>query len=701
MSIDPVVLHPDVQTAVQSQLRQAVAQHQGGQLDAAEMGYRAVLALCPAHLHALQMLGVLMFQTNRQQDGVDLLQQVVDAVPDDPAARNNLGNALRELGRYAEATSSFEKAVALQPNFVDAWSNWGNALNDMQRYEDAVQAYNRALRLQPHHGNALNNRASALLGLRRNAEALRDFDLSIQLQPEVAQTYAHRAIALMQMGLNEEALQSCDMALQRQPDLVKAHVKRVGILQGMKRYTEAAAACDTILTLDAEFPYARGVDLNLRLACCDWQGYDQRVAAVREGVLAGNKTDDPFYFLASSSSPADQLVCAGDMLRALQLDQPPLHAPSAYQHRRLRVAYLSADFHQHATAYLMAELFERHDRQAFEVYAYSFGLNDPSNPSPMRQRLERAFEHFHDVIDWTDMQVAQHMREQEIDIAVDLKGYTADSRTRIFALRPAAIQVNYLGYPGTMGVDFIDYIVGDAIVTPPEHDPFYSEQVVRLPGSYQVNDRQRVIAQEAPTREACGLPAEGFVFCCFNNNYKLNPPMFDIWMRLLHRVPGSVLWLLQDNAQAAANLRAEAQARGIDAQRLVFADRAPLADHLARHQHAGLFLDTLPYNAHTTASDALWAGLPVLTCLGKSFAGRVAASLLHAAGMPELVTQNLEEYEALAYQLATDVALLHATRAKLQAQRDTCALFDSDATRQHLEDAYRTMYQQRWQTTTA
>jgi predicted O-linked N-acetylglucosamine transferase (SPINDLY family) len=683
-----------VRAAVQNQLRLAVIQHQGGQLDAAEAGYRAVLALYPAHLPTLQMLGVLLSQTGRQQEGVELLRQVVNANPNDPAACNNLGNALRELGAHAEAAASFEQAIRLQPNFVDAWSNWGNALSDLQRYEDAVQAYSQALVLQPQHANALNNRASALLGLRLYGQALHDFDQSIQLQPQVAETYMHRAEALLGLGQYEAALESSDVALQMQPNMLKAYWMRVRALLSLKQYPAVAEACDTVLALDSDYPYAQGFALYARLAACDWRDYEQRVAAVREGVLAGKKTADPFGFLASAGNPADELACARNLQKNFAPTLPDVPRPTRHQHSRLRLAYLSADFHRHATAYLMAELFERHDRSNFEVYAYSFG---PDDASPMRQRLVDAFEHFHDVTEWSDERVAQHIREQEIDIAIDLKGYTNQNRMRIFALRPAPIQVNYLGYPGTIGADYINYLVGDAIVTPPEHDVFYSEKVIRLPGSYQVNDRQREIAAEVPSREACGLPAEGFVFCCFNNNYKINPPVFDIWMRLLQRVPGSVLWLLQDNQDVANHLRAEALARGVDAQRLVFAGRAPLPEHLARHHHAGLFLDTLPVNAHTTASDALWAGLPVLTCLGASFAGRVAASLLHAVCLPELVTHDLPSYEALAYTLATSPGTLQQLKNTLAQQRGHSTLFDTSQFCHHLELAYQEMYRQRWQ----
>jgi predicted O-linked N-acetylglucosamine transferase (SPINDLY family) len=341
----------------------------------------------------------------------------------------------------------------------------------------------------------------------------------------------------------------------------------------------------------------------------------------------------------------------------------------------------------------MAELFERHDRSRFELTAVSFG---PDDGSEMRSRLVAAFDRFTDVRTNSDEEVAQRLHGLRIDIAVDLKGYTKDARPGILAFRPAPIQASYLGFPGTMGTDFIDYIIADAIVLPFADQPCFSEKIVHLPGCYQVNDRKRRIAAATPTRAELGLPATGLVFCGFHNSWKITPPLFDIWMRLIGAVDGSVLWLLRDNGRAAENLCRQAAARNVDPARLVFADRMGIGEHLARHRAADLFLDTLPVNAHTTASDALWAGLPVLTCRGTCFAGRVAASLLHAAGLPELVTGSLEEYEALAVDLATDPARLAAMRAQLERNRSACPLFDADRSRRHIEAAYTTMWET-WQ----
>jgi predicted O-linked N-acetylglucosamine transferase (SPINDLY family) len=362
----------------------------------------------------------------------------------------------------------------------------------------------------------------------------------------------------------------------------------------------------------------------------------------------------------------------------------------AYAHDRIRIAYLSADFHSHATAALMAGVFESHDRTRFQTVAISFG---PDDRSEMRARLMPAFERFVDVREKSDPEIATTLRQMEIDIAIDLKGYTQDSRPGILAHRPVPIQAGYLGFPGTMGADYIDYIIADAVVIPPEHESFYTEKVVRLPDTYQGNDSKRRIAERTPTRAEAGLPETGFVFCCFNNNFKILPDMFAIWMRLLACVEGSVLWLIEDNAAAARNLKREAVARGIAADRLVFAPRVNLDVHLARHRLGDLFLDTLPYNAHTSASDALWAGLPVLTCLGTGFAGRVAASLLQAVGMPELVTQSLEAYESLALKLARDSGALDALKAKLARNRMTQPLFDTTRFTRNLEAAYLAMWE--------
>ena len=388
--------------------------------------------------------------------------------------------------------------------------------------------------------------------------------------------------------------------------------------------------------------------------------------------------------------PALHLRCARSSIRdQIRVPPQPKATGPAWRNRRIKVAYLSADFRRHATAYLIAELIERHDRERFEVIGVSFG---PDDNSDMRARLVGAFDRFVDVTRSSDEEAAQLIASARVDIAVDLMGHTQYSRPRILAFRPAPVQASYLGFPGTTGADFIDYIIADPIVAPFDRQPYFTEKIVHLPDCYQVNDTTRRIAPRMPTREEFGLPAESFVFCCFNTSWKIAPAVFDVWMRLLEAIPGSVLWLLRDSPDAESNLRREAAARGTDPARLVFAGRVAPDEHLARHRLADLFLDTLPYNAHTTASDALWAGLPLVTCCGATFAARVAASLLKAVGLPELVTDSLADYETLALRLARDDSLRRRFRARLEQNRLTCPLFDAERFRQHLEAAYQTMW---------
>jgi predicted O-linked N-acetylglucosamine transferase (SPINDLY family) len=466
------------------------------------------------------------------------------------------------------------------------------------------------------------------------------------------------------------------------------------VLYIVKCYDEALASFDKALAIHADSVDALSGSANSALAICDWARTGTITEQLRTEIIAGKPSVTPFTLLGYCDDSALQFRCATRHARETVPTLPkPLWNGRMWSHERVRIAYLSADFHAHATAYLMAELFERHDRSRFEVHGFSFGRDDSGD---VRRRLVKAFDRFHEGRTKSDREVAQLLSDLEVDIAIDLKGYTQNSRPEIFSHRPAPIQVSYLGYPGTMGANFIDYIIADRVVAPFDQQPFYAEKIVHLPDCYQVNDRQRAIAQSMPSRREACLPEEGFVFCCFNNNYKITATMFDVWMRLLQNVPGSVLWLLGENVAAKENLCREAQARGVDPVRLVFAGRLKLDEHLARNGRADLFLDTLPYNAHTTASDALWAGLPVLTCPGQAFAARVATSLLHAVGLPELVTYSIQEYEALALALARDATRLGAIRAKLARNRDTHPLFDTDRFRRHIEAAYARMWDM-WQ----
>jgi predicted O-linked N-acetylglucosamine transferase (SPINDLY family) len=511
--------------------------------------------------------------------------------------------------------------------------------------------------------------------------------------PASAEPFFMRGYALQQLARDEEAISSFGRALAINPYLAEALLNRAASLFRLRRYEEAAGDYETLLTFEPDFPFVRGNLLFSRLHCCAWRGFEEQQAAIKAGIAAGKRVIAPFDSKALDLSAEEELVCA-KLWVADQYPAPPRSPRKGSQtHRRIRLAYVSGDFHAHALATLMVGVFENHDRTRFETIALSLG---PDDGSPLRARLNRAFDRFIDVRGKSDAEIAEIMQEIETDIAVDLMGFTEGCRPGIFAHRPASVQANYLGYPGTMGADFMDYLIADEIVAPMRQHRHYTESVVTLPDSFMPADSARPIGSRVFTRAEMGLPANGFVFCCFNASYKITPPMFDSWMRLLENVEGSVLWLGQANGSAQRNLRLEAEVRGIAGNRLVFAPYLPsAADHLARLKLADLFLDTLPYNAHATAADALWAGLPVLTCMGERFAGRVAASLLRAVGLAELITDSLDGYEAKARELARDPAALDAIKATLQRNRATHSLFDTAGFTRNLEKAYVTMWERR------
>jgi protein O-GlcNAc transferase len=602
-------------------------------------------------------------------------------------AHANRASTLYELKRYNEALASFDRALAINPSDVEATFNRANTLRALERLDAALKAYERVLAQRPDHVGALANRGGALHEMRRFGEALASFDRLAALRSEDADVHYNRANALHSLGRYDEALAAFDRALSLRSDMVDALFNRANTLFVMKRYGAALEGFERVLESKPDHPYALGRGASCVLPLCDWEKRDYYQHALAAHIRAESAIISPFTLLGYSDDPALQLQCARHFASTIVAAPAP---PRAQRRKpgKLRIAYLSADFQKHAVASLVAELFELHNRDEFEIFGFSFGLDDGS---VARKRLTRAFDRFEDARGVDDGEVATRLAALDVDIAVDLMGYTTESRLGVLARRPAPIQVNYLGYAGTMGASPIDYILADPIVAPLGSEAFFSEKIVRLPNCYLPNDRQRAIAEETPTREQAGLPINGFVFACFNNSWKITPPVFDIWMRLLHAVEGSVLWLLSSDPSAEANLRAAAVARGIDPERLVFAELRAPADHLARHRLADLFLDTSPYNAHTTASDALWTGVPLITCPGQAFASRVAASLLTAIGLPQLIVEDAEEYEMMAHELARQPALLAAVRARLAANRLTTALFDSRRHARGIEAAYRTM----------
>lgn len=647
----------DSSPAVLQGIEEAQASYRLGDWAGAERLARKVLDRKADSFAALRLLGNIAAQTGRPEEGYALLSRAIELNPERADALNELGIVLQELGRVEAALEAYERAIRLEPDYAEAHVNLGNSLADLHRYEAALVSYERAIALKPTLADWYINRGNALSGLGNQEAALASYDRAIALRPGYAEAYSNRGETLREMNRPELALESFEQALQLKPDHENLY----------------------------------GLWLHTKMTICDWSGAARNFSWLTERVERHERVSQPFPVLALSGSAALQRTAAETWVRAMHPTSEVLPAIAKRPIRdRIRLGYFSADFHDHATLHLMAELFEQHDRSRFELTAFSFG---PDREDDMRRRAVAAFDNFVDARSLSDQEVALRSRDLGIDIAIDLKGFSQDSRTGIFALRAAPVQVNYLGYPGTMGAEYIDYLIADATLIPEGHRKYYSEKIAYLPHSYQANDTKRPISTRIFTRQEVGLPRDGFVFCCFNNNFKIVPEVFDIWMRILARVANSVLWLLEGNPRAADNLRKEASARGIDPARLVFAKRMPPPEHLARHRLADLFLDTLPCNAHTTASDALWAGLPVLTCAGETFAGRVAASLLNGILLPELVTQGTQEYEHLAVALATSPGRMAQLRQRLDDNRSTAPLFDIRLFAQHLEAAYVAMYE--------
>jgi predicted O-linked N-acetylglucosamine transferase (SPINDLY family) len=716
--------HADKQQAADSLLAQAVALHQQGRIPEARLAYQRIRSQDPRQFVAWHMGGVAALQANDIRDAHALIRKALALRPNDGAALINLGIVLHRLAKLPEALQAFDQGLKTRADDPSAHNNLGNLLRDMKRHEAALESYSRTLKLNPQNVLAYANRGTVLRDLDRLEEALADFDQALNRAPGYAIAHYKKGQVLAELRRFKEALVHSDAALRLAPDNAAFHASRGEIfqdtknfdaalgdfdqaillepqaaryhqgrglvLQDMRRFPEAAAAFDQALKLDRNLPLLQGQALAMRMTICDWRDFDKARAALEASIARGVVASTPFSMLVASASRQLQRQCAASWLAREARTVASMPRRPDTTERKIRIGYFSADFHNHATAHLMAEMFERHDKTRFEVIAYSFGA---IVQDAMRARLRAAFDAFVEVGHLSDGDIAALARRDGIDIAVDLKGFTCEERHKIFAHRAAPLQVSYLGYPGTMAADYMDYLVADPVLIPPEHQKDYAEKIIYMPYSYQVNDGTRRIADSKPDRAELGLPETGFVFSCFNNNHKITPSVFDIWMRLLLAVPGSVFWLLADNATAVANLQRAALARGIAADRLVFAERIDLAEHLARHAAADLCLDTLPYNAHTTASDALWAGLPVLTQLGQGFPGRVGASLLTALDLPELITESPAAYEARALELARDPARLAGIRRKLWAQRLTAPLFDSGRFARHLEAGFEQIVQ--------
>ncbi|MGM4895285.1 O-linked N-acetylglucosamine transferase family protein [Tardiphaga sp. 839_C3_N1_4] len=629
------------------------------------------------------------FQQGRLQEAERGFSKFLRKDPKHFPALNILAIVLVALKRHAEAEPHLKAALRINATSDATFYNYGLVLKALNRPDEALQHFTEALALNPGNAETLNSRGTVLNDLRDYPAALADFDRALALNPRYAAAFSNKGKSLAELKRYDEALAACESALALQSDLAEAWFGRGYIFGQMRMPARAVESYGRARQLNPDMPLLKGNLLHQKMLVCDWRDVNALIAEIEADLIAGKLAAEPFGWQGVATSERSLQRCA-ELTNASRFptQDSPLRASSTGPDAKIRIGYLSGEFRQQATSLLLVGVLEQHDKSAFEIFAIDNGYDDGSD---IRRRIAGAVDGIVDISTLSDPQAVAVIRAQRIDILVNLNGYFGEQRTGVFARRAAPVQVNYLGFPGTLGAGFMDYILADQHVLPPEHRQFYSEKVAWLPNCYQANDDRREISTRAFTRAEVGLPAQGFVFCCFNNAYKITLDVFDSWMRILSAVDGSVLWLLEDSAAAVANLRREAELRGVDPARLIFAARMSPAEHLARHRCADLFLDTLPYNAHTTASDALWAGLPLLTCRGETFAGRVAASLLQNLGVPELIAGKRDDYERMAIELAENPERLSSIREKLSANRLKMPAFDTRRLARDIETAFRKM----------
>lgn len=662
-----------------------------GNFESAKSLMALSLSIQPPNIEFLENYAALLFNSNDYKSALDACARGFRIQNKNLKLLYISAISLYKIDRLSESLKQFDRIIAYQPNHVAALSERGVVLAELKQLDAALVGFDKALSLDPRYAPAYLNKGNAYVELGRFDDALAAYNKALALKPGYADVWHGLGNVLIELKRYEEALVAYDKALAVKSDFAKAWHGRGNALNHLKRHDQAASAYAKVLDIAPQFEFTKGLLLHEKMLACDWERLDRLADEIERDVTSGRLSADPFGWQAISKSDRSLQSCAELYCkRRFPANVRRLARPASGGTGKIRVGYSSGEFRQHATSLLLAGVLELHDEERFEIYAVDNGSDDRS---ATRRRVADAVHGFIDIKSMNDSAAAAAIRDKQIEILVNLNGYFGEARMGVFAQRPAAIQVNYLGFPGTLGAHYMDYILADRTVIPATQKQLFTEKVVYLPHSYQANDRKKEIDTYIGGRAEYGLPERDVVFCCFNNSFKITPEIFDVWMRILKKIDGSVLWLLEDNETAPANLKKEAEVRGLNAGRLVFAKRRPLAEHLARQRCADLFLDTLPYNAHTTASDALWAGLPLLTCLGTTFAGRVAASLLTAMDMPELIAATLAEYEQMAIELATHPAKLAEIRQRLSDNRLATPLFDTRQFTTHLEAAYTAMYE--------
>ena len=628
----------------------------------------------PNHSFAWKALALSYEKTGKILKSLDANQKAKEINPQDAEVHNNLGNVLEKLEKFDEAQNNYRQAILLEQNYTEAYYNLANLLNKLGRFDEAEINYIQAIKLKPNFAEAFNNLANLLKELHRFDEAEINYIQAIKLKPNFAEAFNNLANLLKELHRFDEAEINYIQAIKLRPNFAEAFYNLANLLKELGRFNESIINFKETLKINPELVTAEAEILLLTASIGDHSNFNNLdKEASRLGI--STKSVQPFYGLSWVDNPAQQLQrtinFVGEKFKRYPIN---LSVKPKMLSKRIKIAYISGDFYNFPTMHLLAGVLEAHNRECFEIYAFSYVMRQNDE---IRKRIKLGVDHFIDVNNLSSIEIAKLIQSNNIDISIDLNGYTRKSRPEIFQYRMSPIQINYLGYPSTMGANFIDYIIADPVTIPDENRDFYSEKIIYMPHTYQANDDKRKIAKTNSKRVDFNLPEKGFVFCCFNQIYKISPKEFNIWMRLLKNVNNSVLWLIKSNKLVEHNFSKEAKRQGIDPLRIVFAEKLSHSEHLARHKHADLFIDTFNYNAHTTASDALWAGLPIVTKQGKQFSARVTSSLLTACGLPELITKNEKEYEELIYELATNHKKLKTISLKLSENKKNKPLFNT------------------------
>ena len=674
-------MNPEFQIVIQ----QAIQAFQNRNFDSANLILRRLLQNDINCADAIFKVAINYAESGRINEALEILKSLKIYVKNEIQIPYNLGCLYIMQGNYESAYSNFYEALAISPDDISALVNCASALHELKRFSEAIYYFDIALSVGSDYAQVWCNKGNTLRALKRYEEAIAHYDKAISLKPDDCDAWSNKGKTMHELKRYEEAIAHHDKALSLKSDYHEAWVNKGATMNSLKKHSESAKCYQKALEFNVEDSYLLGQAHHQMMLGCDWADYEKNINEIFHLTNEGRKVGEPFGFQGIASSEELLKKCAEIYSNDKFPQLGNLSQFTQYKHHKIRIGYLCGEFRNQATSVLMTRVWELHDESKFVICAFENGWDDGSE---YRQRISGAFSNIFDISRLSDLDAAKLIQRNEIDILINLNGFFGFARQDVFCYKPAPIQVNYLGFPGTMGIKYMDYIIADKVVIPEESKIHYVEKLVYLPNSYQANDNMRKISDRKFSKAEFGLPEDAFVFACFNNNYKITPTIFDSWMRILSLVEGSVLWLLADNPMAKDNIIKEAFARGIDSCRLVFAERLPISEHLARHDLANLFLDTLPYNAHTTCSDALWAGLPVLTLMGHTFPGRVSSSLLGALGLSELVTHTQVEYEALAIELAANPKKLGDIKLKLTKNRLITPLFDTPLFTKNLEAAY-------------